>query len=239
MSRAIAGGVLLIAIACGPAGGAGIEGVGSVHPRATRTPTTAPQTETTPAPAPVPAAFKGSLDSFPGCDAPDPVCHCDDRVLAVPHRELDRSRLPEPRSGQLVIASVDLHPLEVTYFAPVLLNPPGICLSGPCPTESPVRFELVGPRGRTTRRYGTWSCETGDARGQCKGPIDTWSGSSMTDAWLDIAPDDETLQLFVSDQLVYSTSSSYRPSPRSTLRARENARAGNDRNLRTWPWPAL
>lgn len=154
---------------------------------------------------------KAWLARFPGCEAPDRACACDDRLLAAAHRELDRGPRPKPTHGQLIITSFDLNPLAVTYFAPVLLEPPGICLSGPCPKESPLRFDMVGPGGRTSRHFGTLSCTSRDARGSCRGPVETWSGSAVGNAWIPFAPDDEALHLFVGDQLVYSTKRSPLP----------------------------
>src|SRR5262249_5605210 len=154
----------------GPAGGTTTERGGPGHSRAARTPTAAPQPETAPTPAPMAPAFKSWLASFPGCDSPDRACHCDDRVLAVPHRQLDRGPAPKPTPGRLMVACIDLLRPEATDFAPVVVAPPGIRLGGPGAKGGTVRFELVGPGGRTTRRYGTWSCAEGDGRGRCSGP---------------------------------------------------------------------
>jgi hypothetical protein len=41
--------------------------------------------------------------------------------------------------------------------------------------------------------------------------METWTGYSMSNAWLDIEPDDELLRLFVGDQLVYSIERSKQP----------------------------
>ena len=100
----------------------------------------------------------------------------------------------------MAIAHIDLHPLQLSYFGQLQLDLPGYCLSGPCPTQSAMRVELVGPGAQTSNRYGTWSCQGGP----CDGPVDTWRGSLHSNAWLDLQPEHEALRLFVHDQLVYS-----------------------------------
>ena len=179
--------------------------------QAARTPGPSAPTEAAPGASAVPAERRAWLARFPGCDSPDRACDCDDRLLAAAHRELDRGSLPKPTSGQLVITEFDLKPLAVTYFAPVLRDPPGICLGGPCPKDGPLRFELVGPGGRTSLHFGTFRCISGNFLESCKGPIETLSGSALGSAWLDFAPDDEALHMFVGNQLVYSTKRSTLP----------------------------
>ena len=84
-------------------------------------------------------------------------------------------------------------------------------MGGPCPKDGPLRFELVGPGGRTSLHFGTFRCISGNFLESCKGPIETLSGSALGSAWLDFAPDDEALHMFVGNQLVYSTKRSTLP----------------------------
>jgi hypothetical protein len=204
MLRALAAaGLMLIAVACSAAGESVSERVRSVHPhevRAPAQPTAAPSTPS-PSPSPPPSLERsGWLAQFPGCDSPVSACFCDDRVLELPHRELRLGPTPKPVDSFLAIAHIDLHPLQLSYFGQLQLDLPGYCLSGPCPTKSAMRVELVGPGAQTSNRYGTWSCQGGP----CDGPVETWRGSLHSNAWLDIQPEHEALRLFVHDQLVYS-----------------------------------
>lgn len=192
-----AAGLLLIAATCSPAGDTASERVRPVHPHDARAPLQPTAATSTPAPSP---QRSGWLAQFPGCESPVSACSCDDRVLTLPHRELRRGPTPKPISSFLAIAHIDLHPLQLSYFGQLQLDLPGYCLSGPCPTKSAMRVELVGSGAQTTNRYGTWSCQGGP----CDGPVETWRGSLHSNAWLDLQPEHEALRLFVHDQLVYS-----------------------------------
>lgn len=160
---------------------------------------------------------RGWLAQFRGCDSPTPACFCDDRLLNLPHQQLRAGRTRQPDAGVSMLATMALQPLALTDFAPSQIDPPGTCLNGPCPSGGPVRYDLVGPGGDTRTRYGTWSCanEKGPmglgTRGRCKGPMATWAGESFSDAWLDIAPEDEALHLFVGDRRLYSLTRSRGP----------------------------
>jgi hypothetical protein len=205
MSREFAvAGLLLIATACSAIGDSTSERVRAAHshePHAPLQPIAAPSSE-------VPSAQRSSwLASFPGCDSPVSTCFCDDRVLALPHRELRLGPTAKPISSFLLISHIDLHPLQVSYLGQLQLDLPGYCLSGPCPKQSAMRVELVGPGTQTSSRYGTWSCEGGP----CDGPSETWRGSLHSNAWLDIQPEHEALRLFVHEQLVYSMTRPERP----------------------------